>query len=362
MKISFVVGNPARGGGERVQNLLIDEFFSKGHEIILYTWETIWEEYKSRVPYTVNILKKAPIGISGKLLAFKELKECLKDDFPDCLIVFSLELAEIAVFSAHVNNISIILTERCDPYVLPKSLVHRMLRNIAFSLSDGVVFQTEEVRNFFNKRIQRKSIVIQNPIIDDNLPNIVYSDVLKEIVAVGRLSNEKNYEMLIRAYAAVYDKISDYKLRIYGSGPDYEYLYNLVDQLDLKSKVFLMGNVDRVVDHICKSDIFVMSSDHEGMPNALIEAMAVGLSCISTDVRSGGAKALISHGYNGLLVPVGNQHALENAILELATNRTLASQVKRNARLIRITNAKERILPIWLDFVSSCIHRTAHGK
>lgn len=360
MKIAFVVGNPAHGGGERVQNMLVDEFFSKGHELILYTWEPIWDEYKIRVPYTVKILKRPPIGISGKIHAFKELNKCLKHDFPDCLIVFSLELAEIAVFSAHANNVSIILTERCDPYILPKSLVHRILRSVVFSLADGVVFQTEEVRNFFNKRIQRNSIVIQNPIIDDNLPNIADSDIVKEIVAVGRLSKEKNYEMLIRAYAAVYDKISDYKLRIYGAGPEHDCLYNLVEQLDLKSKVFLMGNVDRVVDCICRSDIFVMSSDHEGMPNALIEAMAVGLSCISTDFRSGGSRALISHGYNGLLVPVGNQHALENAILELATNRTLASQVKRNARLIRATNAKERVLPIWLDFVSRCIYKKTH--
>ena len=129
-----------------------------------------------------------------------------------------------------------------------------------------------QVKQYFSKSIQKKSIVIQNPIMDDNLPVANDNSAEKEIVAVGRLSIEKNYKLLIRAFAEL--NIPEYRL----------------------------------------------SSNHEGMPNALIEAMAMGLACISTDFSSGVARALITNNENGIIVPVDDLFSLKNAILNVVFN------------------------------------------
>lgn len=352
MKIAFLVGVPSNGGGERVQNMLIEEFHNLGHDVIIYSWEPTWAECIKDASQVLKILKYPPIGILGKIKAYKEFKRILHKDRPDRLVVFPLPLAEVAVFSAKSCNIPTILSERCDPYYLPKSLIHRCLRNIVYKISEGIVFQTEEVKQYFSKSIRNKGVVIQNPIIDDDLPIVDTINCKKEIVAVGRLSEEKNFEMLIRAFADIKDSLPGYSLKIYGTGILYDELQCLITSLSMDDHIFLLGKVDRIVDYICNADIFVLSSNHEGMPNALIEAMAMGLACISTDVRSGGTKALINNMENGILIPVGGIDELKTSLMLLVSNRELTLSMKRRAMQIRKTNAKEQIIPRWISYIN----------
>ncbi len=141
------------------------------------------------------------------------------------------------------------------------------MKLLVYHFCDGIVFQTVQVKQYFSKSIQKKSIVIQNPIMDDNLPVANDNSAEKEIVAVGRLSIEKNYKLLIRAFAEL--NIPEYRLKIFGKGPLFNELSDLIDSLRMNDKIILEGSVDRVVDFIRNSDIFVLSSNHEGMPNAL---------------------------------------------------------------------------------------------
>ena len=274
---------------------------------------------------------------------------------PNCLIIFSLGLAEIGVFAAKRICVPTILSERVDPKYLPQSKIHRFLRLLVYHICDGLVFQTIEVKQYFSKYIQKKSIVIQNPIMDDNLPIVNVNCFEKEIVAVGRLSIEKNYKLLIRAFAEL--NIPEYRLRIFGEGPLFNELSELIDSLEMKDKIILEGNVDRVVDSIQNSDIFVLSSNHEGMPNALIEAMAMGLACISTDFSSGGAKALITNNENGIIIPVDDLFSLKDAILNVVCNIDLKQKIKTNAVKIRETNSKERILPVWIEYIDTILQK-----
>lgn len=355
MNIAFVAGKPSFGGGERIFNMLMEELAKRGHKILLYTWEKEWISYSNSYSYQINVLSYAPIGLKGKIRAFKELKSSLLADKPNCLIVFTLGLAEIAVFVARFLRIPVICSERVDPRILPTSRIHRFLRDIIYRLSARIVFQTKEVKQYFPFSINKKGIVIPNPIMDDKLPMSDLHSYRKEIVAIGRLSSEKNFDMLIDAFHELSEDLNEYKLRIFGNGPLYQNLKVKIDKLGLNENVFLEGQVDRVVDYIRDADIFVLTSNHEGMPNALIESMAMGLACISTNFESGGAKALINDHENGILIPVNDKEALKKSLLELIYNEKFKLHLKHNAMKIRNTNAKDRIIPLWLNLLESVI-------
>ena len=355
MQIGFLVDKIAFGGGERILKMLIDEFCKRGHVISIYSWNKEWLSFNNIHNYNIYVLPGEPIGVKGKIIAYRNLRRQMLLTRPDCLIIFSLGLAEIGVFVAKTVCVPTILSERVDPKYLPQSKIHRLLKLLVYHFCDGIVFQTVQVKQYFSKSIQKKSIEIQNPIMDDNLPVANDNSAEKEIVAVGRLSIEKNYKLLIRAFAEL--NIPEYRLKIFGKGPLFNELSDLIDSLRMNDKIILEGSVDRVVDFIRNSDIFVLSSNHEGMPNALIEAMAMGLACISTDFSSGGARALITNNENGIIVPVDDLFSLKNAILNVVFNTDLKQKIKANAVKIRETNSKERILPIWIEYINTILQK-----
>lgn len=355
MKIGFLVDKISFGGGERILKMLIDDFHKLKHSIFIYTWNKDWLTYEHADGYEICILKEAPIGLKGKIAVYNHLKSKLIDTNPDCLIIFSLGLAEVGVWAAKSAVVPTILSERVDPYFLPKSILHRCLRKIVYRNCSGIVFQTEIVQAYFSSGIQKNSIVIPNPIMDDNLPIVNVHNYQKEIVAIGRLSEEKNFEWLIRVFSDL--KLLEYKLRIFGDGPLYAKLSKTIDSLKMNKYIVLEGKVNDVINCIRNSDIFILSSNHEGMPNALIEAMAMGLACISTDFSSGGARSLIKHNENGLLVPVNDSKILKEAILRLVNDVEFKQNIKREVVKIRETNSKEIIISQWIDFILDIIRK-----
>ena len=352
MKVGFILHDVSFGGGERVLNTLMDFMYRAGHEIFVFTWNEKWT--KTNLPYKIILVQHYPNKFS-KIRAYRSFLRNLKEHNPDCLITFSSSLAEVCIWAARKLHIPFIMSERVDPLFLPTSRFHRFFERLLYTLSDGLVFQTAKVQSFFSSRIARKSIVIPNPILDDHLPLITDLSLIKpEIVSAGRLSDQKNFKLLIDAYAGLK---TDYKLKIYGDGPLKSELSDQIQSLGLENKVFLMGKVKRVVDEIQSSDIFVLPSLHEGMPNALMEAMAMGLSCICTDVPSYGARELIENGFNGLIVPVNDKIQLEKAMKELLENDELRHKLKLNAVKIRETNSKNIIIPMWIEYINNVIAR-----
>lgn len=350
--IGFFVDRVSFGGGERILMMLIESFKRLNYIVNLYTYSNEWLKFKDN-RIRVFELKEKPVG-KYKLRSFIELNRKLKQTCPDALICFILGYAEVAIWAAKLQKIPFIVSERCDPKELPTSKFHRVMRNIVFSLSDGIVFQTEEVKRYFSNRIQKHSIVIPNPVIDDNLPLNEQKKVrCHKIVSSGRLSSQKNFRMLIEAFAKSQTK--DYILTIYGEGPSREELEKLIKDLQVSDKVRLPGKVDKVVNFISNAEIFVMPSNHEGMPNSLIEGMAMGLACISTDFFSGGARTLIKSGHNGILIPVGDTNALTKALDDLIADDALRTKLQTNAIKIRQTNSKDTIIPIWTSFIMSKI-------
>ena len=355
MKISFVADQMRMGGAERVVASLSNEFVSLGHTVNI----VMINEHESRSTYTLNKnVVLTPVKKPGtKNNAFEKislLRKVIKDIRPDILISFQNHIHVFTHIAACGLNIPHIVSERSDPEQYPKSKVMRILRSLIFKKASGCVYQTEYAKTFFSKKVQSKSIVIPNPIVLMCEPSGPFKRE-KRIVAVGRLAAPKNYDMMIRAFALFSKRIPGYKLVICGEGELRSHLESLAGELDLADNIVLPGHLENPHEFVCGSSVFLLSSDFEGMPNALLEAMALGVPVVSTDCLCGGLAELISDGGNGLIVPVGDYKAMADALVRVIRNPILSTNLSESASLIRRDYSVERIAERWLGYLKSLV-------
>lgn len=178
----------------------------------------------------------------------------------------------------------------------------------------------------------------------------IYKKKLRNLIAIGRLEEQKNYELLIDSFGEIIHMRGDVILHIYGEGSLHEKLDKKIQKLGLKQNVILHGRVSDVLPELQKADVFVMSSDYEGMPNALMEAMASGLPCIATDCPSGPAELLSEE--RGWLTKCGDAAMLTEKILEVIDHPAWAEQRGRNARQFMIRNYS--LEKVTLELIAKC--------
>lgn len=363
--VAMLLGKVRHGGGERVLARLAHDLADNGHRILIYSYYPDWgEEVASLGPEARFVLLRQWPSMANKVRATREIVSRLRQDRPDVLLTFVLNWAETAVPAARMAGVPTVVSERCDPRVSPTRTTRRILRRLTFRLATAVVFQTPEVRDWFGGRVARKGAVIPNPILDRDLPEpLPAGEREREIVMAGRMDHTKNYGSALRAFAAM--RAKDWRLTIYGDGPDRRELESMASELGVADRVRFAGNVERVVDHIGKAAIYLLSSRSEGMPNALIEGMAMGLACISTDFASGGARALITPGRDGLLVEVSPKElplrtpdpALEARLTEaldrLAGDSPLRERMQKEAPAIRQRLEAGKVIAQWQRLINT---------
>jgi GalNAc-alpha-(1->4)-GalNAc-alpha-(1->3)-diNAcBac-PP-undecaprenol alpha-1,4-N-acetyl-D-galactosaminyltransferase len=364
MKIVFLVGKLSYGGGEKITVCLSRTFSEIGHDIYFYTWnKKLLEKSESKPSFIkeIRLLVHQGIGVKGKILSVLELKKALISDKIDIVISFGIAVSEMSTVAGILADVPVIISERIDPISLPEVKIHRLLRPFFYALASGKVFQTDRVLKYYPKFVQKGSCVIPNPIMHKDLPDPILDQTLKrkEIIAVGRLSPEKRFDLLIRSFQRVSKKHPEFNLNIYGEGELYHDLEKQIEECGLIGKVVLHGKVEDILEQINGAEIFVMASEYEGMPNALIEAMAMGLACVSTNFPTGGAEVLIQSGINGILIPVGDVDAMSDALIRLIENDGLRISISREATNIRKTNSLESISGKWINYIRSIIdHRS----
>ena len=242
----------------------------------------------------------------------------------------------------------IIISERVYPqeYCM---IFRYMLKNLV-ARADGCVFQTDDIMRWY-KQNSAKCVVIPNAVNKDFCTKQYVGKREKKIVSVGRLEKQKNFELLIKAFALLPAGFDEYTLHIFGEGNERENLTRLIQDLKLESKVFLEGNVKNVAERIYKATLFVLASDYEGMPNALMEAMSCGLPCISTDCLGGGARALIKSGENGYLVNCNDITELSECMKAVLSSEDIRLKLGSNAAKINEQNSYEKIYSKWESFI-----------
>ena len=341
-KILFAINQLHGGGAERVATLLANYLSDKYDVSILVKFRNQQEYSLSPkvVVHTIANSEKKFLQL-GKLKRLAIRRKITKTVSPDVLITF-LSKTQISMMIATLGmKINKIETVRNSPWNENLSPLMLRLWKKCFNRADGVIFQTQEQGEFFSDKIREKSIILPNPVSNVCFEKErKYSDKITDFVAVGRLAPQKNYPLMIKAFSKAVEENNDLKLHIFGGGSEKEIadLTKLIESLDLNNNVFLMGRSENVFDEVLQRDAFIMSSDFEGMPNALMEAMTLGTVCISTNCRTG-PKDLIDDGQNGFLVSVNDEKELTNAILNVS-KLSLSEQINIG------TNAKQKIISI----------------
>lgn len=351
MRIAFVIASLNSGGAERVIANLANCFVSQKDEIDLILFnDTIYYELDKRV--RVHIIKEDKRGIRYILDASCSLRKELKKIAPEVVVSFLTEINVLSILASTGAPWKLIVSERNNPRVMPRKKYYRWLRTALYPFCDAFVFQTKQAQEYFCKPIQKRSCIIHNPISIVAVERAVGGDKKGfEIVSVGRLEPQKNFALLINTFKQFHDKFRDSTLTIYGEGRLREDLENQIQSLSLEGVVTLPGNQKNIIELISNKSVFVLSSDYEGMSNALMEAMAVGLPCISTDCPIGGSAELIQDHINGLLVSVGDSAELLQAMTELYEDYKLRNKLGNKAKEILATHSPEKISSEWRQWI-----------
>ena len=357
MNILFFAGRISYGGGEKVRNWLAKELFRRGH-VVYYAIpdnvEGVEDSFRNAGILGEIIPLSYPYRYKKKrfLAYFQSLKHLISNNNIDLVIFFGGSLIEQV--AAKLYGAKVLLSERFYNGFRP--FASRVLKQIQYRIADGYVFQTPEASQVYGKRAEQLGVVIPNPIID-KLPDPQYDNLRKEIVTAGRLMPQKDHMTLIDAFALFHKKHSEYKLIIYGSGPLKEKLEDRIRSLGLAEVAFIISGKTNISELERGAELFVLSSLAEGMPNALIEAMSVGVQCISTDCPIYGSRMLITDKQNGFLVPVKDVNALSEAMCFAVQNAEIADMIRHNAVKIRQTLDENLIAKSWLNYISSITGR-----
>ncbi|MBQ8857251.1 MAG: glycosyltransferase family 4 protein [Lachnospiraceae bacterium] len=344
----FFIGTLCNGGAERVVSILAGHMAKQGMdvEILTYYDRPVSYELDSRVKLTAV---ETMTGSGNKVKNLLAIRKYFKRNVR-IVISFLAPFNMMAIAANLGNGVPMIVADRNDPTKVPSNAAVRKVRDVLYRFATGVVVQTQKNKAYFCQAVQKKSKVIYNPIdLKDYAAIALHTEKEKKIVTAGRLMPQKNQKMMIRSFASVHEKHPDYQLVIYGEGPSRDELEALVKELGLVKCVLLPGNISDIHEHIKNAEIFVLSSDYEGMPNALIEAMCLGLPSISTKVS--GATDLIKDHENGLLTELNNQEQLEKAMLELIENKELADKLAKNAAKLNEELEVSKIMQQWIDFI-----------
>ena len=283
------------------------------------------------------------------------LRQKIKKLKPQLIVAFMLSPAKTMIDCVRGFSIPVVLAIAND--VRHKDDDYVIIYKNTFQNVSGIVYQTnEQMRHYnevFNIPCITKQTVVNNPVWVSDFWDKPRSEDKHEIISVGRLMSQKNYPLLINAFAKVVKKYKDWKLVIYGEGGSRKNLEQQIVDVGLDNNVRLPGVVNNIDEKLHDASIFVLSSKYEGLPNALIEAMCMGLACIVTDFSGGGAQELIVSGKNGIIVPNYDVDALENAIANLIENPRLVKQLGENAKEIRTRLCSDYILNQWLSFLEA---------
>lgn len=351
MKILILISTPELGGAQRVAINMVEWItHNTPHNAILVSLSN-----SKRNSYDTSNLNYVSLQGKNKI---RGVRRILIQERPDIMLTMGVPLCLYSVPACIGTGVKHIVSERNDPAHFAGKTFVRVLSRAFLRLADGYVFQTHDAQRYYGGNIARKSTIIHNPLFDlQKMPMSRYCGTRKKIIAsVGRLNPQKNQLMLLNAFAEVHKQFPDYNLIIYGEGELRSSLEEHIKHLGLNSCIMLPGSTNNILELIYDVSLFVLPSDFEGMPNALMEAMALGLPCISTDCPCGGPSELISQDQNGLLVPVNNQMQLTEAILSILTDEKKAEELSKEAFKIRHTHNKNVICKQWLDYFKRIVY------
>ncbi len=360
MRIGFLISNLSAGGAERATSSLANYFSQHGHEVEIITFKDSDSFYTLEDKVTHLRLGFDEIALSlslkrifGALKRMFKIRSFIKKRKLDVLIGMSFSMTWYTVFATKFTKTKSVGTERNNPYKYKATKINSFLRKFFYKFCDGYVFQTKKSSLFFTVKLKKRDIIIPNAIFNETVYKLTVPEKREKLIcAVGRLNEQKRFDILIDAFASIAEKIPEHRMIIFGEGDLRKELEERVASYSLEERIFLPGTDPEAVKIVNRADVFVLSSDLEGMPNVLMEAMAMGVPCVSTRCDMG-PEELIENEKNGLLVDVGSTQQIAQAMFGIIKNPDLSEKLSSNARGLIRTHSIDAISEKWLDFLKS---------
>lgn len=352
-RLVIFIGTLMAGGAERVVSVIskgLSEYANV--EILTYYDAEIW--YK--IPETVKITA-VEHECKGKSIISRMIwiRKYVKNN-ADVILSFLAPFNMVMIASTIFLKKPLIVADRNDPRRDPANKIIRKARDILYGFADRVVLQNENNKNYFKEYIRQKSDVIYNPVdVGEYEGKSLTCEKRKEIVCVGRIVAVKNNKMLLDAFKMISDEFPEYKLTFYGQGELKESLEAYSDSIGIGEKVTFAGPVTNVYERIYDAEIFAMTSDYEGMSNALLEAMCIGLPVVTTKVS--GATDVIKSGENGLLVDCGDTAGMAEALRKMLSDDDFRNKCADNASKLSDDLKKEKITAQWIECIDAVCNK-----
>lgn len=351
--IVLYIGSMQKGGAQRVMSVLAKHLLDQGHSVIMindirpavdkpeyYLPDTIQRVY-------LDISKK--VGIRKNAARIVRLRKIIKRIKPDCVLSFEGP-PNIRMLIATIGmKCRKIVSVRNDPHFEYGYGIRRIIANCVFLLADKCIFQTQDASNYFVKKIRKSSSILFNPVGDSFYKYEWYGDS-ESVVMVGRLEEQKNIGMAIKAIRIIKEKGGDIHLKIFGEGTQRELLIQQVKDLKLEDSIEFCGLVDNVAEVLSHAKCFILTSDYEGMPNALMEAITIGVPAISTDCPCGGPKSVMTDEEGvcaGILVNCNDSVTLAAKICEIIMNPDMQKAINLREKERAKAFMSEIILAKW---------------
>jgi len=358
MQLVFVIYSLQAGGAERVLSIMANHWASKSEKITIITLDDgnkpPFYDIDSRIQQVSLDAAGASKNWFTKILSnfrrLYKLRHTIHEAQPDAVISFMTETNVLTLISTIGLHTPVVVTEHTDPWTGPVADTWAKLRLRFYPRASRVVVLNQRAREFFNESPRTQVTVMPNPVVID--AKTVPGDMVHEeggkhlIVAMGRLSQEKRFDLLIRAYSQVAEMHSDWDMMILGEGPERKALEALRDKFGLGDRITIPGTVRQPHPVLKQADVFVSSSEVEGFPMALCEALACGLPVIAAEYHSA-VREIIEDGKNGILVPVGDPDLLAAAIIRLIQNPRERKRLSENGIEIGIRFSVDAVMEKW---------------
>lgn len=366
-RIGFYIDNLYKGGAQRVIYTLV-EWLEKNTDKYKIYLITDFKESDKRAHYSFEktssikrIYLKEELSGNPVIKNIKRIHRLKKE-----LILNKIDLVisflcgpniRMILATSHLKVIKIASVRNDPNKEYGSSFVSKLFAGILFKKLDGCVFQTPEAMNYFPEEVRAKSRIILNP-VNKRFYSVDWDESSNGIIAVGRLEKQKNYNLLIEAYSLIAKEFPFDDLYIFGEGKLRSFLENTCKERGVRNRVHFMGNSDSIEQQLAHFALFVLSSDFEGLPNVLMEAMAVGVPCISTDCPCGGPKSLILNSSQGLLVPCGDVDSLAAYMKNVLNDKSLRVKLGINAKERARNFSSEIICTHWEDYINYLLKET----
>jgi GalNAc-alpha-(1->4)-GalNAc-alpha-(1->3)-diNAcBac-PP-undecaprenol alpha-1,4-N-acetyl-D-galactosaminyltransferase len=363
-RITLVISSLGGGGAERVAVDLCAALASAGRNVAVLTLsgnDPDAHELPPAIPRDRIDIRYSPKNkfesLKFTLINLLKMRRSILAQKPDVVISFIDQTNIRTIGCLAGTGIPVVVSERVHPGHHPVTRSWGFLRRLVYRFADAVVVQADDIADWFRKNVPtRKLVTIPNAVRSSAFVGCASPDLAREkiILGIGRLARQKGFDLLLRAFAMSGLANEGWRVVILGEGAERQALTALSDELEISGSIEMRGHVTNVSEWMSRSSLFALSSRYEGFPNALLEAMQLGMACISFDCPSG-PRILINDGSNGILVPAEDITGLCEGLRKLAQGKALRELLSKAAIKVSERFSANTVYGLWMKVADSAL-------